>query len=75
MVIRSLKKLAGTTGLEPATSCVTETNQNSMLLVRLPLLCVQGYSLARYSAGFVPKLFPNFLRLTTHLQKLFAIRP
>jgi hypothetical protein len=51
--------LAGPTGLEPATSCVTGSSRNTILLARLALFCAVHHVSGSYSGANGPKSDPN----------------
>src|SRR2546422_1207424 len=51
--------LVGAPRFELGTSCAQGKCRNAKWLVRLAFSYVMHYGFARYSATFVPKLFPN----------------
>jgi hypothetical protein len=54
-----LKILAGTTGLEPAASCVTDKSKIAILLARLASSSVLYHGFTGHSGVIVPQLFPH----------------
>jgi hypothetical protein len=60
LTCNSMKPLAGPTGFEPATSCVTDSIRITILLARLALFCVMVLGYGPNSAAFGPKLDPSF---------------
>ncbi len=52
--------MVGALGFEPGASCAQGKCRNAKQLVRLAFSYVMHYGFARYSAMFVPKLFPSF---------------